>query len=367
MKTLRRIRSPWICLLPVLIAVFGLYSAPYWQFALAAAQTKAAPHRIANPAAVYCGQQGGELRSVRRIVAGTDYGAYAACVFADNRWCEQWAMFRGTCPVGGLKIAGYDNEPQIYCAITGGTVDMERKACGYANGADCGLNELYSGRCRQQIVPTASGIHYRQYPEAGLAVAYLKGSMVLVESNGGVPRLEGAAQQEDKHLRLIVDITRVADLPQQGPMGFNRRDAEKERSALEAGSFGQFTMPAVRESGKVITVGSLKVKTFVTLARFEVCSVTFDRVARFYHAGMMVTMTLAADPDRLIADNPDYFAVDARNCGKSRVWKRSGKKSGADRFYSDLVAEKVSRAALNWFYAFQPVIGATVARESPRQ
>jgi putative hemolysin len=364
MELSRRMKLEKALPLGVLLVTLLLYAAPGSQ--LASAEQIGAP-RIANPAAVFCGQQGGALKSVRRVVAGIDYGAYTACVFGDNRWCEEWAMFRGTCPVGGLKITGYEDEPQIYCAITGGAVDMERKTCSYANGANCDLNRLFAGRCGQQTVPTASGIHYRQYPEAGLAVAYLKGAMTLVESSGGVASAGGAAAQKDKRLKLIVDITSVADLPADGPLGFNRRDAEQERAALDAGSFGPSTLPAVRESGKVIFVGDLNVKIFVSLARFEVCSVLFERVARFYHAGMMVTMTLAADPDRLIADNPGYFTVDAQNCGKSLVWQRSGVGSAAERFYADLIAEKVSRSALNWFYSFQPVIGATVVRESTQQ
>lgn len=275
-------------------------------------------------------------------------------------------MFRGACPVGGLKITGYDDEAQVYCAVTGGTVDMKRGACGYPNGADCDLKALFSGRCRQQTVPTASGIRYRQYPDAGLAVAYLDGIMAFVESSGNVPTASTAAPGKGKDLRLTVDITPLADLPDEGPLGFNRRDAERERAALEAGSFGPSVMPAVAASGRFVAAGDLKLKTFVTLARFEVCSVLFERVARFYHAGRMVTLTLAADRGSLIADNPDYFSADARNCGDSPVWKRSGGSSAAERFYADLAAGTVSRSARNWYHSFQSVIGATVVREPRR-
>lgn len=350
-------------MLRVLFVVLALYAAPVSQSAAASARNVGAP-RIANPAAVFCGQQGGTPRSVRRIVAGKDYGAYAACEFDDNRRCEEWAMFRGTCPVGGLKIAGYDDGAQIYCAVTGGAVDIERKACGYANGANCGLNELFSGRCRQQTIPTANGIRYRQYPEAGLAIAYFQGSMNLVESSGGVPGAGVAAPQEDRPLRLIVDLTKLTDLPAEGPLGFNRRDAEAERAALDAGSFGSSSMPTVKNSRKLITVGDLKMKTFTTLVRFDMCSVTFERHARFYHSGTMVTMTLAANADKLMADNPGYFGVDAKSCGASRVWRRSGENTFADRFFADLIAGKVSRSALNWFHSFGPVIRSSAVRES---
>ena len=43
------------------------------------------------------------------------------CYFDDNRQCEEWALLRGDCPVGGEKVTGYVTEAGRYCAITGGT------------------------------------------------------------------------------------------------------------------------------------------------------------------------------------------------------------------------------------------------------
>ena len=358
-----RVSIVWREMLQLLLVLLGALAAPAMLSAQYPARTDAIT-RIANPAAVYCGERGGKLHSVRRMLTGKDYGTYSACVFDDNRWCEEWAMFRGTCPVGGMKITGYFDDTEVYCAITGGSLEHDRKRCSYPNGADCGLNELYSGRCRQQTIPTASGIHYLQYPQAGLAIAYLKGSMAVVPSSGGVPTPGATAAQEDKPLRLIIDVTKLTDLPGDGPLGFNRHDAEEERAALEAGSLGPLRVPAVRNSGKLVNVGDLNIKSFVTLSWFDVCSVSFERHARLYHAGAMVTITLVAQAEKLIADNPRYFGIDAKNCGTAPVWRRSEEGSSADRFYADLLAEKVSRSALNWFYAFQAVIGALAVRGS---
>jgi hypothetical protein len=101
---------------------------------------------LANPASVNCQTQGGELK----IVTRSDGGQYGVCYFEDNRQCEEWALMRGACPVGGLKITGYDNDQQIYCAITGGVVDMEKSTC-TINGQICGSVEYYQGSC-----PTAN-------------------------------------------------------------------------------------------------------------------------------------------------------------------------------------------------------------------
>ena len=62
------------------------------------AQLQKTAGRIANPASVNCIKHGGTL-SIRERGDGGEYGV---CMFTDNRQCEEWAMFRGKCPVGGL-------------------------------------------------------------------------------------------------------------------------------------------------------------------------------------------------------------------------------------------------------------------------
>ena len=53
--------------------------------------------QIANPASVNCKNNGGTL-SIVKDGKGDEYGL---CYFDDNRACEEWAMMRGDCPVGG--------------------------------------------------------------------------------------------------------------------------------------------------------------------------------------------------------------------------------------------------------------------------
>jgi putative hemolysin len=98
---------------------------------------------LANPASTHCQQQGGELTIRKR----PDGGEYGVCLFEDNRQCEEWALFRGDCPAGGLKITGYENDAQIYCAITGGTVDMAAATCKTPQGTTCRLTAYFSGDC----------------------------------------------------------------------------------------------------------------------------------------------------------------------------------------------------------------------------
>ncbi|MFE8032853.1 DUF333 domain-containing protein [Thiohalocapsa marina] len=104
---------------------------------------------LANPASVHCIEQGGTLD----IRTRPDGGAYGVCVFEDNRQCEEWALLRGQCPKGGLKITGYDNAAQIYCAITGGQVEMATQTCRSPDGVACALDAYFSGRCPAPSAP----------------------------------------------------------------------------------------------------------------------------------------------------------------------------------------------------------------------
>ena len=51
---------------------------------------------IANPASVYCVEQGGKLE-IRKAADGSEQGF---CVFPDGSECEEWAFFRGECEPG---------------------------------------------------------------------------------------------------------------------------------------------------------------------------------------------------------------------------------------------------------------------------
>lgn len=122
-----------------------------------AAPTQEPTAAIANPASENCVAQGGTLEIRQR----PDGGQYGVCLFEDNRQCEEWALMRGDCPVGGLKITGYITDAAQYCAITGGTytitgagnTDKEQGTCTLKTGQTCDVWEYFQGTC----VPAASG------------------------------------------------------------------------------------------------------------------------------------------------------------------------------------------------------------------
>jgi hypothetical protein len=106
-------------------------------------QESAARHGLANPASVHCAKLGGA--SVIRT--RPDGGQYGVCVFEDDRQCEEWALLRGECPEGGIKVTGYDSDAQVFCAITGGEVEMQAGLCIRADGQRCALDANFDGRC----------------------------------------------------------------------------------------------------------------------------------------------------------------------------------------------------------------------------
>ena len=109
------------------------------------------PPQLANPASVNCTQKGGALQIEQR----PDGGQYGICVFVDNYQCEEWALFRGECPAGGLRVTGYITPAARYCAITGGRYAVvtksgaadEQGACALPGGKTCDAAAYFAGTC----------------------------------------------------------------------------------------------------------------------------------------------------------------------------------------------------------------------------
>ena len=107
--------------------------------------------QLANPASQNCVARGGASQMEHR----PDGGQHGACVFTDNRQCEEWAMFRGECPVGGLRITGYVTSAARYCVITGGRYTVvtnsgaanEQGVCSLPGGKGCAADAYYAGTC----------------------------------------------------------------------------------------------------------------------------------------------------------------------------------------------------------------------------
>lgn len=142
---------------PLLVFVFSLAfiaacTAPPAPPARTAAQATTAPvSGLPNPASQNCIDKGGTLTIEKR----GDGGEFGVCTFDDNRQCEEWAMSRGDCPVGGVKVTGYVTPAGRYCAITGGEYKVtsasndpnEQGTCTFKNGKTCDAAAYFDGAC----------------------------------------------------------------------------------------------------------------------------------------------------------------------------------------------------------------------------
>lgn len=111
--------------------------------------------QLANPASQHCVAQGG--KSLMEKTPGG--GQYGVCTFEDNRVCEEWAMLRGQCPAGGIKVTGYVTPASRYCAITGGSYTVtsgsntpsEAGTCKLPSGKTCPADAYFVGSCTPRL------------------------------------------------------------------------------------------------------------------------------------------------------------------------------------------------------------------------
>jgi len=113
---------------------------------LASCSGALAQAQVANPASQRCAQEGGTLQIEQR----PDGGQFGVCVFTDNRQCEEWALFRVECPVGGLRATGYLTPASRFCAITGGKYDDAATSCTLPDGKVCNAEDYWAGSCKRE-------------------------------------------------------------------------------------------------------------------------------------------------------------------------------------------------------------------------
>ncbi|MBN1536532.1 MAG: DUF333 domain-containing protein [Anaerolineales bacterium] len=106
---------------------------------------------IANPASQNCEKVGGVLT----IEKSGNGGEFGVCTFEDNRQCEEWALFHGDCPEGGVDVESYVTPAARYCAIRGGEyivagntgAEDEQGTCIFKNGKSCNVWQYFNMEC----------------------------------------------------------------------------------------------------------------------------------------------------------------------------------------------------------------------------
>jgi putative hemolysin len=113
------------------------------------------PPDIANPASVFCADQGYELE-IREEAAGQ----VGYCLFPDGTECEEWAFFNGDCaPGSGSRDTtfespiGLPNPASVFCTDQGYELEIRDEAAGqvgyciFPDGSECEEWAYFRGEC----------------------------------------------------------------------------------------------------------------------------------------------------------------------------------------------------------------------------
>lgn len=301
---------------------------------------------LANPSSVNCIDKGGTLDMRKK----NDGGVYGVCVFEDNRECEEWALFYGFCPVGGIKVTEYNSKESKYCAIIGGEYKEKDSLCVFNNGAECNVKELYAGNCKQHFNEPVAKWVYKLYADPNILIGY-PADIVKLEDEKGT-----------NGLSLSVDITDISLLRDSfSPMGMDKETLEKDANALEE---NELISPSDFGSNeRLIKIGNINAKEYEIFSQFEVCSVMFKRVLVFYRNNYQVKLTLTSyDKKKIIEENPKYFIVDNTNCGSSKIWNFK-KEDIAKTFDDNLSNGNIKKTAGEWFNTFDLIKESIVIRK----
>ncbi len=301
---------------------------------------------LANPSSVNCIDKGGTLNILKK----DDGGEYGVCVFEDNKQCEEWALFYGFCPVGGVMVTGYNSKESKYCAIIGGEYKEKDSLCVFNNGAECDVKELYTGDCKQHFNEPVAKWVYKLYADPNILIGYPADKVKLED------------KKDTNGLFLSVNITDISSLSDSpAPLGMDKETLEKDAKELEAGEL--IPSSDFGSNERLVKIGDINAKEYEIFSQFEVCSVMFNRVLVFYRNGYQIKLTLTSyDKKKIIEENPKYFIVDNANCGSSKIW--NFKKEGITKtFYDNLSKGNIKGTADEWFNTFDLIKESVVIRK----
>ena len=188
-----------------------------------------------------------------------------------------------------------------------------------------------------------------RYPGLGLVIRCPE-EVKLMEPEQGI------IDPDQYTLSIQVDpLARLEPGDQVLPMD-SRDAAIKEMNALAKGQPGEETADEYMEGTiQVVSVpDGPAVKTFTVLGRFEICDVTFERVAVFYWRDCRVILRLYGPKAKIIEENKDLFLQDKDNCGEELIWNHDA--GALDTFTARLLSGKAGTHAARWDALFSQIL-----------
>lgn len=136
----------------------------------------------------------------------------------------------------------------------------------------------------------------------------------------------------------------------------SRDAALREQAALAQGRPGEETADEYAEGTiKVVRLPNGRAaKTYAVFGRYEVCDVTFERIAVFYWKDCRVTLRLYGPKQNIKADNKELFTRDAENCGEESIWDFNA--DAQKRFLQKLRSGQAGPHAAAWEKLFPEIL-----------
>jgi len=120
---------------------------------------------------------------------------------------------------------------------------------------------------------------------------------------------------------LSISVTSIDSIPVEMPLGLDRATAIADKAALEKGE--AVTKGDFAASDALVRInGKYNGRMTSVLSRFEVCSVLFTRTLVFYPGNYQVKISLNGVEGDIIKSMPEFFTIDAKNCGTQTMWNR---------------------------------------------
>lgn len=179
------------------------------------------------------------------------------------------------------------------------------------------------------ITPTSTPWNTYTDTEAGFSLQYPPS--VLLD----------AKTEEASGSVLLISADKLSSIPEDLPQLMGRNDVLKQKEdLLKNGGDDQ------------VRVGTLNGQLGMTLAQFEICSVILTRSLTFYPGQYRVIISLAGAKNAIMDSMPDFFTVDAANCGTKRIWNQDK----ISTFGQTLARKKGRGAGQEWYDTFDAII-----------
>lgn len=150
---------------------------------------------------------------------------------------------------------------------------------------------------------------------------------------------------------LVVNAELISQIGEDH-MGYDQTTSQQDQVSLQNKQYGNKVDWSIKESEEIVNIGGVNGKSFVVLSRFDVCDVTFSRIAVLYKNDSRIILGLEIPRDTIINDSPQYFEKNETECGDMQMWKSDKSLN----FYEDLINKKTGPLSVKEYQIFDEIL-----------